>query len=232
MNIVIVDDDKNYIKVIEEKIKPFISCRDKIHLFTEPNDYKKFLNSSNFVDIVIMDIELGGTSGIDLAVQTNYSSPYARIIYLTSYIKYVSDVYQSDHIYFIEKNHIDDYLPMAIKKAKKVIEKNNNTILSISWNKVRSDILIKDIIYIERKKRTSIIYTSEKNYKTAHSLNILVKMLNEDFVIIHKSYLVNMNYIKTINSFDIILKNNKSIPLSRSHRQMVKNKYTDFLIRH
>lgn len=232
MNIVIVEDDSNFIKIINDKLNFLISDDDQIFFCSEPEDYIKLLNSSVPLDLVIMDIELGDKSGIDLALKTNAISPYTQIIYLTSYLQYVSDVYQSEHIFFIYKDHIDDYLSVAIKKAAIEINKTHNTLLSVYWNKVKTDIIMKNIIYIERNKRTSIIHTNENNFKTAKSLDKLINELSDDFVIVHKSYIVNMNYIKTINSSDILMKNGMSIPLSRSHQNIVKTRFTDYLIKH
>lgn len=232
MNIVIVEDDSNFIKIINDKLNPLISDDDQIFSCSKPEDYIKLLNSSVSLDLVIMDIELGNKSGIDLAIKTNAISPYTQIIYLTSYLQYVSDVYQSEHIYFIHKDHIVDYLSVAIKKAAIEINRTHNTLLSVYWNKVKTDIIMKNITYIERNKRTSIIHTNENNYKTAKSLDKLINELSDDFVIVHKSYIVNMNYIKTINSSDVLMKNGISISISRSHQNIVKTRFTDYLIKH
>lgn len=232
MNIVIVEDDSNFIKIINDKLNFLISDDDQIFFCSEPEDYIKLLDSSVLLDLVIMDIELGNKSGIDLALKTNTSSPYTQIIYLTSYLQYVSDVYRSEHIFFIHKDHIDDYLPVAIKKAAIEINKIHNTLLTVYWNKVKTDIIMKDITYIERNKRTSIIHTNENDFKTAKSIDKLINELSVDFIIVHKSYIVNMNYIKTINSSDILMNNGTFIPLSRSHQNMVKTRFTDYLIKH
>lgn len=52
-----------------------------------------------------MDIELGKENGIDLALKVNEVTPYTQIIYITAYMQYVSDVYQSKHTYFIDKEN-------------------------------------------------------------------------------------------------------------------------------
>ncbi len=137
MKLAIVENDKKFIKIVEDKIKEL--GYDDVSAYSESQTYKDDLlkNHCQF-DIVIMDIELDNDSGIDLTIETNRVLPFCQIIYLTSYIQYVSDVYETDHIYYINKVDFDKYFSKAINKAVTNIHKKQSEILSISWNKINN----------------------------------------------------------------------------------------------
>lgn len=231
MKLAIVENDKKFIKIVEDKIREL--GYDDVSAYSESQTYKDDLlkNHCQF-DIVIMDIELDNDSGIDLTIETNRVLPFCQIIYLTSYIQYVSDVYETDHIYYINKVDFDKYFSKAINKAVTNIHKKQSEILSISWNKIKKDIRQSDILYIERNKRVTLIYTSKDMIlKTSMSIEKIHQLLNQDFVRSHESYLINMNYISVIHKQEVILNNNKKIPISRKYNRDVKIKYNRFLIK-
>lgn len=229
MNLAIIDDNQEYIEIVKNKLLQLELTYDVI-TYTNSQEYKYDLikKRTNF-DIVIMDIEIDELTGIDLAIETNRILPYCQIIYLTSYIQYVSDVYETEHIYYINKKDFDKYFPLAINKAIILTNKRNAEILTVSWNKVHYEIKEDKIIYIERQKKVSFIYTKENCIKTSNPINKLLPLLNQNFIRCHESYLVNMNYISTINKSNIILITNHTIPLSRKYVNDVKRLYSLFL---
>ena len=153
MNLAIIDDNQEYIEIVKNKLLQLELTYDVI-TYTNSQEYKYDLikKRTNF-DIVIMDIEIDELTGIDLAIETNRILPYCQIIYLTSYIQYVSDVYETEHIYYINKKDFDKYFPLAINKAIILTNKRNAEILTVSWNKVHYEIKEDKIIYIERQKK-------------------------------------------------------------------------------
>lgn len=232
MKIAIVEDDVNYIKVVEKKLKE-INESFQILCYTGSKEYKRdIIDGHENIDIAIMDIELDQETGIDLVMKTNQILPYCQIIYLTSYNQYVSDVYETEHTYFINKESMERYLPRAIQKAIGILHKINSEILSISWNKVEHNIKQQNIIYMERNKRVTYIYTKNIVYKTSQTLDDLNVLLNHDFSRCHESYIVNMNYISVINNNEIVLIDGHKLPISRKHIIEQKKAYNQFLTRH
>ena len=100
MKLAIVDDNNEYIKIIKNKLNQLELTNLDIITYTNSQKYKQDLIKKHInFDIVIMDIEIDEINGIDLAIETNHILPYCQIIYLTSYMQYVSDVYETNHTY-------------------------------------------------------------------------------------------------------------------------------------
>ena len=77
----------------------------------------------------------------------------------------------------------------------------------------------KDILYLESDNNYVIVHTADKQYLVRTSLQqYLVHFDGHKFFRIHRSYVINLDHIQTINSEFVII-NRKEIPLSKSYRE-------------
>lgn len=231
MVIGIIEDDLYFLNILNDKVKKVIQENDIILTYNNFRSFDAVLNDKKQeFDLLLLDIELGKNNGIDLALKVNEITPYTQIIYITAYMQYVSDVYQSKHTYFINKENLDKYFPIAINQAIENINHLKSQYLYISWNKQKNEVYQKDIIYIERKSRVSYVYTKKEVYKTSLKINELILLLNDSFCICHKSFIVHMDYIKDINHNSVQLMNQQIIPISRSQKEVFKKLYNRYLL--
>lgn len=231
MLIGIVEDDVHYLELLKRKLDDCKQEEDEIRCYSDSQSFNYDITNQKLeFDILLLDIEIGKENGIDLALKVNEITPYTQIIYITAYMQYVSDVYQSKHTYFIDKEKLDKYFPQAIKKAKENINHLKSQYLYISWNKQKNEVYQKDIIYIERKSRVSYVYTKKEVYKTSLKINDLILLLNDTFCICHKSFIVHMDYIKDIKHNSVQINNNQILPISRSQKDHFKQIYNRYIL--
>lgn len=231
MVIGIIEDDSYFLNILNDKVKKVIQENDIILTYNNFKSFDDVLNDKKQeFDLLLLDIELGKNNDIDLALKVNEITPYTQIIYITAYMQYVSDVYQSKHTYFINKENLDKYFPIAINQAIENINHLKSQYLYISWNKQKNEVYQKDIIYIERKSRVSYVYTKKEVYKTSLKINELILLLNDSFCICHKSFILHMDYIKDINHNSVQLMNQQIIPISRSQKEVFKKLYNRYLL--
>lgn len=87
-----------------------------------------------------------------------------------------------------------------------------------------------DIYYFEYLSRKVIICTSKGKYVASYSLKELHEKFNKyNFESPHKSFIINMLYIKYIKGFDILMENGEKIPLAQKRAVEFKEKFNDFL---
>jgi DNA-binding LytR/AlgR family response regulator len=198
-------------------------------------------------DIVLMDIMLkGDMNGIDSAdvIKREYGIP---VIFLTAYADEatLAKAKISEPYGYILKpfKEIDlqTSIEMAIYKHKKeqVILKERDFLYSIVDGKEKSKDFIfvkansrliklncRDIYFIEALKDYVVINTAETRY-TIHSTmkDIEAKMGNIDFIRIHRSFIVRLDKISSIDYPNLTLENDKkSIPIGGSFRDDLNNK--------
>lgn len=193
------------------------------------NSIQEAMKDKEPYDIVIMDIDLPDGNGIKFSKQINVFSPHTIIIYMTSYEDYVSDVYDTEHIYFILKKNYQKYLPHALSLANDALNKQRRASLKIFWNKEEYNILQKDIFYMERKLRTTFIVTPTHIYPTSEKLEDLLKRLGETFAMSHRSFIVNLKMVQEITKDSALLVDGTSIPISRRYYSAVKDKINNLI---
>ena len=178
-----------------------------------------------------MDIELPEKSGIILSKEILQSHPATQIIFITQYREYCSDVYETEHVYFIHKSDVKQYLPRAIEKAIFNLKQRKNNYLTISWNRREHNILLDDIIYMERNLRTTTIYCTSSTYYTSEKLTDLLKRLDHNFAYCHRSYLINLNQITGFENNLVTLAGKHKIPVSQKRANDVKKQFLEMFMK-
>ena len=85
-------------------------------------------------------------------------------------------------------------------------------------------------MYIEVQRNDIIIHKLDKVYTTKGTMNNFENEINNDvFVRCHKSYLLNLEYIKSIKRYSAILSNEEEVPLSRNKYKEIKDKFFDMI---
>lgn len=226
IHIAICEDDPIFLHELENNIKQIENLSVEIDLCSSPEDREKLYGKNSIpYDIVLMDIELPEKSGIILSKEIIQAHAATQIIFITQYREYCSDVYETEHVYFIHKSDIKQYLPRAIEKAIFNLKQRRNNYLTISWNRREYNILLDDIIYMERNLRTTTIYCTSSTYHTSEKLSELLTRLDQNFICCHRSYLINLNQITDFENNLVMLAGKYQIPVSQKRAVEVKKKF-------
>lgn len=118
LKIAICEDLSLHQKRLSEKVHHCLNEPHTIDTFSSIAEFKNYCTGSDQpFDIIFMDIELGDGSGIQLSQKINQLYPLSQIVYITAYPEYSSEVYESEHVWFIDKQKLDTFLPLALNKA-------------------------------------------------------------------------------------------------------------------
>ena len=172
--IVICDDDLIEAKKAQDIIERFeesIGESFSITVYTDGNKLVDDCKNGNInPNMVFMDVELEDENGIEIAKEINMILPKCQIVYLSNYLKYATEAYQTNHIYFVIKPELEKRLLEIHEKISKS-EQEEKKVLMLELRKNRYEAIKKsDILYIERKGRVSYIYTKIENYETHSKL--------------------------------------------------------------
>lgn len=223
-NAVFLGECENYIKeVMGEKnhiVFPVKSAEEAIAL----------MGKDNLFDIAVLDIEMSGKNGIELASELNSVCPECRIIFLTNYIQYATDVYETEHSYYVLKNDMENLLPKAVRKAVDEIELNKNNFITVSEKGKQVVLRVCDIKYCERKIRATEVILKDENIIVKDNIDKLYDSLkNSGFSRCHNSFIVNMDFIKELYRDKYILTDNTEIPISRSYSDETRTDFAKFM---
>lgn len=229
VKIAICDDELYICSQLEGMIMDILQQMDvkhEIEIFQSGEGLCKEMERQHF-DLVFLDIELPKISGIEVGryIRDNLKDEIVQIAYISAKDEYAMDLFEFRPINFLVKPLEREKVERVIKKYKLVTEQNHY----MFEYKKRSDhfkIPMSEIIYFERQNRKVMIYAKgfvDEFYDSIE--DIYEKVCRHDFLLIHKSIIVNYRMIKKIAYKEVTMINDKILPISQSKRKEIKDKY-------
>lgn len=199
--------------------------------FTNPVEAMKFVTSKT-VDLIFLDIEMPLLTGIEF-IDTLKIRP--QFIFTTAYPQFAIDGFELEALDYLVKPIAYTRFLKSVNKFTYQASKNDNKKqplivqkqeLSDKFLFVKSDyeslkIFIDDIKYIEGlKDYLKINLNSGKSILTLSNFkNLLEKLPEQNFMRVHNSYIVNLQYINSIQRNRIII-DQKRIPISETYKKL------------
>lgn len=232
MKIAVLDDEANHLEVTSRMIKQYLTEEDSIYGFETIEKFEEFFNANSvLIDIVVLDICLPESNGIEVAKRLREVNSRCRIIYLTNYLEFATEVYETDHTFFVLKTDAVEKLPIAFEKAKNQIEKLRKESVSIKrLHGKRVVLFLNDIICVERIKRRTIIYTVDDVVETLENPeDAFADFIGMSIVRCHRSFWINPAHILNISKSEVILTGDKKIAIGRSYSNEVKHSFANYI---
>lgn len=234
---IIVDDEDRSLENLAQLLDVY--CSEIEIVATAKTIEDAFLSIETYKpSIVFLDIDMPPDTGFDLLKK--YDELPFDVIFVTAYDYYAIDAIKFSALYYVMKPIKADELREAVTKAIKKHTKNGSIpaqfIKSLHGSEEKlkrivvntlkeSEIIdLSDIYYIEAENVYSILYLlgDKKLVCSQRSLKDYDEMLaDKGFFRCHKSYLVNLSHIVSLDkqdNHDIILKNHTKIPLARRRK--------------
>lgn len=233
LHIAVCDDDKGAVQthkeIAENCLRQCGSVGEITTYTTSDNLLYDITEDHFFFDLILLDIEMPGSSGMELAEKIKPCLPNVKIIFITSHIEYAIDAFELSVFRYVPKDDTDKRLPSAILDAMKLIELEDGKAYTIQTNSRLEKIPYKEIYYIEREGKNASITATSGVSRVRKSLQQVYEELGaEEFIYIDRGCIVNMIHIMQIKDGLAVLKNGVSLPISRSHLQEVKEQINTY----
>lgn len=180
-------------------------------------------------DFIMLDINLGGINGIDVAKIIRKSNEDVKIIFITAIEKYWPEGYNVNAFRYILKPINDTRFYIEIKNLINEINKNKIFITTNNDGDLKT-ISIQNIRYLEILSRKVMIHTQSGTYSSNYSLRYWNKKLYPyGFANPHSSYLVNLRYVKGLSKEKVVLINDDVIYVSQRKYKEFKDKFIKYI---
>ena len=222
MKCVIIEDELPAQRVLHNYISKLVDC-------TIVGSYQSALEANTIlqtkqIDVLFLDINLSDISGIQY-VKTLSNPP--KIIITTAYHEHAVESFELDTIcdYLVKPFSFERFLK-AVNKIKRGEYKAINSsvtneqeeLVFLNIDKTLHRIVVNDIQYIESDKNYVTLKTAKGTFTYIDSLkNWLVKLPKAHFIQVHKSYIINCNYVNKITG-NVLVINNQKIPIGRLYK--------------
>lgn len=236
MQCLIIDDDKEYIDLLNTKLKE--NYQD-----VEIDSFQK-LPALNILkddyDIIFLDIIINNTNGIDYCLRLKEKYHTMTVVFISNQNDFIFQTQKISPLCFIRKSHFEeDFQTFEALYEEKM--KNNTKItfhLNHSMNNHQETYITlsaDDIIYVECFSHELIIHTYSKEFVVKMSLKEFLNKVDrlKCFIQIHRAYAVNMNYVYRVEKDFIYMINDESkneIRMSKKFRNEFMKAYKEYML--
>lgn len=236
-HVAICDDDKvfiSYIKKILSQAKGNNQNQFKIYEFCSGEDLIRSLDASIHLDLLILDMELGGIDGDETARLFRMKSKDAVLVFCSGVRTPTVNSFKVTPYRYLLKSYSDVQFISELKEILAEVEKRlkEEYIVGHYRNNVIK-VNIHNILYIENAKRGSKIIVCSNCDEAKFEGQILVddklEMLSDKFhelVFAHSSYIININHIEKIVGNEVYLDNGECLSVSRTYQKSFRESFT------
>jgi len=219
LNCIVVDDDEMSRKVVAhfaEKTKFLQLTKD----FDNAVDALKYLDEEH-VDIIFLDVQMPEMSGMDFI---NALEKDVEIILITSEEKYAVEAFEKkvtdylvkpiEYTRFLQAAHEAEH-NIEVKRAtnqerKEFYVRTDSKIVRIPFQKIQFVEALADYVIIQTENKKHIVHFTMKG--------IVSRLPEDDFVRTHRSYIVNLDRIESLEDNSIVI-GEKYIPIGASYKE-------------
>lgn len=199
--------------------------------FQSPLDLLAEIEKGIRFDILFLDVLMPGETGIDVAAEIRNYDSNVKIIFLTSSSEFAVQSYTVGAYFYqlkpIWKESFFRLMDAVLLECEK--EQTNSLILRCKNGITRIE--LKHLEYCEVIHRTLFFHlTNGKVYESIGSLDELCRQLEPygGFLRIHRSYMVNLNYVKTLSYRGVTMSCLTQIPIPRGKYTEIKDAYLEY----
>ncbi len=228
MRIAVCDDDKLCI----EQTESYLNCMNEVDFeynifYSGEALLKQYHEQGRIYDAVFLDMEMGADrlNGINIANMIRNLDKHVIIVFITSHTKYMKESFVCAPFRFLEKPVNFETFKAVFFKILKKLEEDKAT-LSFKKGREKIRLLHEEVLFLQSIDHTTCIQTKTKVYDTYISLSDLSSRLNPNiFVQTHRSYIININHISSIEKDKVWLRGySHFIPVSSTYKKEFERK--------
>ena len=222
---IIIDDDEIDRLTVVSFAKKF-PVLDILGVFESAEEALSIIEKEK-IDILFLDIDMPGLNGIEFRKK---ALEIPVCIFITAHPEHAVESFEIETLDFIVKplkldrfaqtvSRIEEFMEIKLKALLFEASIGGDTIY-IKEGHEQTKVKLHEILYLEALKDYTLIITDKKRHCVLSSIGNLLKENHfQSFIRIHRSFAVQKQFIQKINSSEILLHNNISIPVGRSYKE-------------
>lgn len=229
----ICDDEKNTCGQIEEMVECYLKQEGydgEVEVFYSGKELETYYFEKNQFDLLFLDIEMPGKNGVEVGqyVRQCLEDEITDIVYISSKTHYAMRLFQCRPLDFLVKPITYE----AIRRVMDIMIKRSGMRMELfeySCDRMVRKVLVRDIMYFysDNKSIHMVLNTGEERRFGGKLNQVAEKLSSSVFLRIHKSYLVNHNYVSEYFPDKVRMTNGAELNISKANRKEVQDRLTE-----
>ena len=231
LNIAICDDDLNIVR----KMKSLIESYEKVKcLINTYSSGEELLKTHEKFDVIFLDIDMSGMDGIETAKEIRRYDKNVKIIYITNFTDYKNLAFSVHAFGYLNKpikrEEIYKQLDEVIVYTK---DEDEQILIEFITTDGIKRLGAKEIYFFEYLNRKVQMKTLTNTYILKEKITSVAEFMSQyGFLMPHKSFTVNLFYVKSIKGYDVYMMDGSVIPLSQKKSVEFREQLNIFLENH
>ena len=228
MRIAICDDEKEIRELLAEKTVKLYPQAD-VSLWQSG---EKLLSAGEKPDILLLDIQMQRKDGMETARELRKQDKAVIIIFVTALSDFVFQAFDVGAFHYLVKPFDDGKFAEVLQNAVRQLEDrermsdNGSTRdkpgLVITTGGEHVTVNISDIVYAEVFDRKIILHTVDADIEYYGKMRELEEKVGAEFYRTHRSFLVNLGFIKKYNASTVYLEKGQALIAKQNYREFVR----------
>ena len=237
LHVAICDDDK----VLLENLSREVECwaREEqvvcsVELFTTGDAFLFAWEEKKNIEVLLLDIEMPGTDGIELAKKLRQKGERLSIIFVTGNPDFALEGYDLEAVSYLVKPVKRDRLCAALNRAVRQSGGRKAILVSIAAGEVEK-VYVSDLCLLESRDHETILFMRDgRNIVCKEPLRQLEQELggkSDAFFKPHRSYMINLGYVERMTRKDVQMEDRTVIPIARGKWEELNQAYMRYFRR-
>lgn len=230
MRIAICDDEAVQQQILQKYLEEWAKMNGEVletELFLSGESFLFAWEDDRAFDLLILDIEMGQLSGMELAAKIRSQNENIPMLFVTGYDKYMAQGYEVAALHYLMKPVHKEKFFDVLDKVKKLGKNEEKRLFQTDKGPI--SLPMSKIWYVEARAHQCVLYTEEDEYVLYSGINEMAELLgnNREFVRCHRSYVVNVRHILAAVKSELVLDDKRRIPVSRNSEKRVKQVFME-----
>ena len=234
MRIAICDDNIIEFENMKKLLKEYSASKNIVLdmvTFNSPLELINQIQKGVSYDLLILDIIMPLLNGIDTAKEIREYDKNIKILFLTFSSEFALDSYSVNAYNYLIKPVSGNKIFPILDSVLLEIKKNSTEYLLVRSSSGLMRIYIDSLVYCEIRNKTILYFLSNARIvESCGSIKNLEMSLHvfPRFIKFHRSFIVNMDYIISLNKAEVFLVGEAKIPIPRGKYNTVKNSFLNY----
>ncbi len=213
----ICDDEPFMVKEISERLSGYMKEKNiDAYCIDSFCDGKSLLESRKNFDLIFLDIQMAPPDGMDTARILRRQENCSLLVFITVLKECVFDAFEVEAYDYLLKPLDSNHFRRTMDRVIKYWEQRTKKNLIIQRGNSCEIVLLSDIVYCEVQGRKIYIHQKDETVIDYYDkLENFERRVDERFFKCHRSYLVNLDYVRGCNAGQVMLPRGNRIPVSR-----------------